>query len=117
MVEGRDAQAQKRVYGTEKTVRNLGPFSFSVDTHVRGLYQCGASTIAPGINGVTHSGLDAAAAVLGCGRDDLLTATGQRLRIYSAEDPATWPSEGPTRATPREAGEQGARLHDHEPRS
>jgi phytoene dehydrogenase-like protein len=105
------------IYGTEKTVRNLGPCSLSGDTHVRGLYPCGASTIAPGINGVTHSGLDAAAAVLGCGRDDLLTATGQRLRIYSAEDPATWPSEGPTRATPREAGEQGARLHDHEPRS
>jgi len=85
------------IYGTEKTVRNLGPFSFSVDTHLPGLYQCGASTIAPGINGVTHSGLDAAAAVLGCRREDLLTTTGQRLRVYSAEDPATWPREPPRR--------------------
>jgi hypothetical protein len=82
---------------------NLGPFGFTVDTHLHGLYQCGASTIAPGINGVTHSGLDAAAAVLGCERNDLLTATGQRLRIYAAEDPSTWPSDRPAPARPRSA--------------
>jgi phytoene dehydrogenase-like protein len=81
------------IYGTEKTLDNLGPFGFSVDTHIRGLFQCGASTIAPGINGVTNSGLQAAAAALGCNRDDLLTATGQSLRIYPAEDPSSWPEE------------------------
>jgi phytoene dehydrogenase-like protein len=79
------------IYGTEKTLGNLGPFSFAVTTHIRGLYQCGASTIAPGINGVTHSGLAAAAAALGCAPDDLLTASGQTLRIYPADDPASWP--------------------------
>ena len=81
------------IYGTEKTLGNLGPFGFSVETHIRGLYQCGASTFAPGINGVTHSGLSAAAAALGCNRDDLLTATGQTLRIYPSEDPSSWPQE------------------------
>ena len=81
------------IYGTEKTLGNLGPFSFAVTTHIPGLFQCGASTIAPGINGVTNSGLDAAAAVLGCPRDDLLTARGQTLRIYPAEDPSAWPAE------------------------
>lgn len=81
------------IYGTEKTLGNLGPFSFSVDTHIRGLFQCGASTIAPGINGVTSSGLAAAAAALGCERDELLTETGQTLRIYPAEDPAAWPRD------------------------
>lgn len=81
------------IYGTEKTLGNLGPLSFSVETHVRGLYQCGASTIAPGINGVTNSGLNAAAAALGCRRDDLLTATGQSLRIYPADDPSSWPED------------------------
>jgi phytoene dehydrogenase-like protein len=81
------------IYGTEKTLGNLGPFSFSVDTHIRALYQCGASTIAPGINGVTNSGLDAAAAALGCTRDDLLTATGQSLRVYPADDPSSWPED------------------------
>jgi phytoene dehydrogenase-like protein len=81
------------IYGTEKTLGNLGPLSFSVETHVRGLYQCGASTIAPGINGVTNSGLNAAAAALGCSRDDLLTATGQALRIYPSDDPSSWPED------------------------
>jgi all-trans-retinol 13,14-reductase len=81
------------IYGTEKTLDNLGPFSFSVGTHIEGLFQCGASTIAPGINGVTNSGLEAAAAALGCDRADLLTATGQSLRIYPAEDPSSWPEE------------------------
>jgi all-trans-retinol 13,14-reductase len=79
------------IYGTEKALGNLGPLSFSVDTHVRGLYQCGASTIAPGINGVTHSGLNAAAAALGCTREDLLTATAQSLRIFPSDHPESWP--------------------------
>ncbi len=81
------------IYGTEKTLGNLGPFSFPVETHIHGLFQCGASTIAPGINGVTNSGLNAAAAALGCPRDDLLTATGQSLRIYPADSPAAWPED------------------------
>jgi phytoene dehydrogenase-like protein len=81
------------IYGTEKRLGNLGPFSFSVDTHIHGLFQCGASTLAPGINGVTNSGLSAAAAALGCTREDLLTATGQSLRIYPADDPSSWPDD------------------------
>ena len=81
------------IYGTEKTLRNLGPFSFPVRSHIRGLFQCGASTIAPGINGVSKSGLAAAAAALDCEPDDLLTATGQQVRIYPAEDPGAWPED------------------------
>ncbi len=91
------------IYGTEKTLGNLGPLSFSVQTHITGLYQCGASTIAPGINGVTNSGLNAAAAALGCSRDDLLTATGQSLRIYPCEDPASWPADVLGRGAPGDA--------------
>ena len=81
------------IYGTEKTLGNLGPFGFGIETHLRGLYQCGASTMAPGINGVTHSGLSAAAAAVGCPTDELLTARGRSLRIYPAENPASWPPE------------------------
>ena len=81
------------IYGTEKTVGNLGPFGFAVDTHIHGLYQCGASIIAPGINGVTTSGLQAAAAALGCQPDELLTAQGQSLRVYPSEHPEEWPAE------------------------
>jgi phytoene desaturase len=79
------------IYGIEKSLRNLGPFSFPITTHIAGLYQCGASTIAPGILGVTTSGLLAAQAALGARRDELLTARGQSLRVYSAEDPSSWP--------------------------
>ena len=80
------------IYGTEKTIGNLGAFGFPVRTPIEGLFECGASTIAPGIHGVTRSGLAAAAAVLGCEQADLLTATGQTLRIYPSEDPSSWPS-------------------------
>jgi phytoene dehydrogenase-like protein len=79
------------MYGIEKSVRNLGPFSFPVRTHLDGLFQCGASTLAAGIHGVTTSGLAAAASALDCEDDDLLTATGQALRVYPADDPAAWP--------------------------
>jgi len=77
------------IYGAEKSLRNLGPFSFPVRTHINGLYQCGASTIAAGINGVTNSGLAAAVAALGCKEEELLTAN-QTLRARSAEDPESW---------------------------
>ncbi len=81
------------IYGIEKTLRNLGPLAFPIRTHVPGLYQCGASTLAPGILGVTTSGLLAAAAVLGVEHEELLSATGQTLRVYPAEDPGRWPRE------------------------
>jgi phytoene dehydrogenase-like protein len=79
------------IYGTEKSLHNLGPFSFPLRTSIRGLYQCGASTLAPGINGVSKSGLGAAAAALGCEPEELLTATGQAVRIFPAEDPSFRP--------------------------
>jgi all-trans-retinol 13,14-reductase len=79
------ASTRGAIYGTEKSLRNLGPLTFSVTTHIPGLYQCGASTVAPGILGVTTSGLLAAQAILGARRDELLTARGQSVRIHSAE--------------------------------
>jgi len=91
------------IYGTEKTLRNLGPFGFPVHTHIAGLFQCGASTLAAGINGVTKSGLAAAAAALACEPEELLTATGQELRIFPAEDPGAWPEALRPRRTPLSA--------------
>jgi phytoene dehydrogenase-like protein len=81
------------IYGTEKTLRNLGPFSLPARAPLECLFQCGSSTLAPGINGVTRSGLMAAAAALACEEDELLTETGQELRVYPAEDPTRWPEE------------------------
>lgn len=81
------------IYGIEKSLRNLGPLGFPVRTPIRGLYQCGASTLAGGIHGVSNSGLVAAAAVHGCEPGELLTATAQSLRIYPADHPEAWPAE------------------------
>jgi all-trans-retinol 13,14-reductase len=78
------------IYGVEHTLRNLGPLSFPVRTEIDGLFQCGASTLAPGIQGVTTSGLAAAAAALECRTEELLTATGQNLTILPSENPAAW---------------------------
>jgi phytoene dehydrogenase-like protein len=87
------ASPRGAIYGIEKTIGNLGPFAFPITTHVPGLFECGASTLAPGILGVSTSGLLAAAAALGGEPADLLTARGQTLRIYPAEDMAAWPTE------------------------
>jgi phytoene dehydrogenase-like protein len=95
------------IYGTEKRLRNLGPFSFPVRTRIPGLFQCGASTLAPGINGVSKSGVAAAAAALDCEPEDLLTATGQELRIYPADDPAAWPPELQPGRAPPDAARRG----------
>ena len=55
--------------------------------------QCGASTVGPGIRGVTISGRFAAAAVLGVASDGLRDAlSGQTLRTCAAEDPSTFPA-------------------------
>jgi all-trans-retinol 13,14-reductase len=81
------------IYGTENSLRNLGPFAFPVKTEIAGLFECGASTIAPGIHGVTRSGLAAAAAALRCDESELVTERGQTLRIYPADDPSAWPEE------------------------
>jgi phytoene dehydrogenase-like protein len=83
------------IYGTENTLRNLGPFSFPVRTVIPGLFECGASTLSPGIHGVTNSGLAAACAALECDESQVLNARSSPLRVYAAEDPSTWPAEWP----------------------
>ena len=79
------------LYGTEKLLRNIGPFGFSTRGDVRGLYLCGASTLGHGVAAATMSGVAVAKQVLGVRRDELLTGGGGELRLYNAEDPATWP--------------------------
>jgi all-trans-retinol 13,14-reductase len=80
------------VYGTEKTLKQMGPFSFSFKSEFENLYLCGASTLSHGVGGATHSGVEAAAKILNCSTQDLLKADpSQNIRIYDAEDKATWP--------------------------
>lgn len=80
------------VYGTEKTLNQVGPFAYKNRTEIENLYLCGASTLSHGVTGATYSGIEAAARILNCTKDDLLIEDeNQKLRIYDAEDQTTWP--------------------------
>ena len=80
------------VYGTEKTLNQVGPFSYKNKTEIENLYLCGASTLSHGVAGATHSGLATAAIILNCHSDDLIVADdNQKIRIYDAEDQNSWP--------------------------
>ncbi|WP_264564782.1 phytoene desaturase family protein [Flavobacterium sp. N3904] len=80
------------VYGTEKTLNQVGPFSYKNKSEIENLFLCGASTLSHGVGGATHSGVAAAALILKCTTDELLQdKINQKLRIYDAEDVSTWP--------------------------
>lgn len=80
------------VYGTEKTLNQVGPFSFKNKSEIENLYLCGASTLSHGVAGATQSGIVAAAGILDCKPEDLLLEdANQKIQIYDAEKPTTWP--------------------------
>jgi len=78
-------------YGTEKSRGQMGPFAYKRKTEIENLFLCGASTSAHGVSGAANSGLDAAATILECHREELLKEKNQRMRTYLSEDPSTWP--------------------------
>lgn len=80
------------LYGTEKTLDQIGPWAWGPGTPIDGLWLCGASTLSHGVSGATMSGLVAARAALGCRTRDLLREGEAPLRVYGAEDPSTWPA-------------------------
>ncbi len=80
------------VYGTEKTLKGVGPFAFKPKTEFENLFLCGASTLSHGVGGATNSGVNTAAKILGKRPEELLDGgDNQFLRIYDAEDPNSWP--------------------------
>jgi phytoene dehydrogenase-like protein len=80
------------VYGTEKSLKHIGPFAFKAKSEIENLYLCGASILSHGVAGASHSGVDTAAIILGCEADELKKPQDdQHLRIYEAEDPASYP--------------------------
>jgi all-trans-retinol 13,14-reductase len=79
------------VYGTEKTLRQIGPFAYKSKTEIENLFLCGASTLSHGVTGATYSGLETAARILNCKSEDFLKNNeNQVIRIFDAEDTATW---------------------------
>ncbi|MXN89997.1 NAD(P)-binding protein [Flavobacterium sp. Sd200] len=80
------------VYGTEKTLKYVGPFAYKNKAEINNLYLTGASTLSHGVAGATYSGVETAAKILQCKRDDLLiTDDNQNIRIFDADDASTWP--------------------------
>jgi len=79
------------VYGTEKTLSQVGPFAFKNKTEINNLYLCGASTLSHGVTGATYSGLETAARILNCNSTDLIHEDdSQSITIFDAENPDSW---------------------------
>jgi all-trans-retinol 13,14-reductase len=81
------------VYGTEKSFKQTGPFSYSKKSEIENLYLCGASILSHGVAGASNSGVTTAAAVLQCKPEALLSPQpNQEVRIYEAENQTHWPA-------------------------
>ena len=75
------------VYGTEKSLKHIGPFAFKPKSEIENLYLCGASILSHGVAGASHSGVDTASKILGCHPDELKEPRpNQELLILEAED-------------------------------
>lgn len=80
------------VYGTEKSLKHIGPFAYNQKSEIENLYLCGASIVSHGVAGASYSGVQTAAAILGCKQDDLIQPeASQHLRVYEAEDASDYP--------------------------
>jgi all-trans-retinol 13,14-reductase len=79
------------MYGIDKGVWQAGPLGFRTHTEFKNLYLCGASTMAHGVAYSTNSGVTAAAKILDCSPQELLSSGGAKLKIYSCEDTTAWP--------------------------
>ena len=80
------------VYGTEKSLKNIGPFAYKAKSEIENLYLCGASILSHGVAGASHSGVDTAAQILQCHPDELKKPQeDQFLRIYEAETSTDYP--------------------------
>jgi phytoene dehydrogenase-like protein len=80
------------VYGTQKSLYQIGPNAYKPKSEIKNLYLCGASILAHGITGATFSGVDTAANILGTTQDELLKIEGdQKLKIYDADDNSNYP--------------------------
>ncbi len=75
------------VYGTEKSLKHIGPFAFKANSEIENLYLCGASILSHGVAGASHSGVDTASRILGCHPDELKEPRpNQELLVLEAED-------------------------------
>jgi all-trans-retinol 13,14-reductase len=81
------------LYGTEKTLLQIGPFGQPLRTSIGGLWMVGASTLGHGVMSAHISGLVVAAKVLGCAVPELFKDDGGAITIVPSEHPEAWPAE------------------------
>ena len=75
------------VYGTAKTMQNIGPNAYRPKSEIENLYLCGASILSHGVAGASSSGVTTAGVILGKTHDELLAHDGSlNLKIYDAEN-------------------------------
>jgi len=80
------------VYGTEKSFKQTGPFSFQTKSEIENLYLCGASVMSHGVAGAGYSGVQTAAKILKCRTEDLMQTEGMNnVRTFEAEDQENYP--------------------------
>lgn len=79
------------LYGTEKTLLQVGPFGQQLTTSIRGLWMCGASTLSHGVLGAHVSGLAVAARLLRCRLPELFRKDGGDITLLPSEHPELWP--------------------------
>jgi all-trans-retinol 13,14-reductase len=81
------------LYGTDKTLLQIGPFAQPLSTSIEGLWMCGASTLSHGVMGAHISGLAAASQLLRCRMSSLLEDGGERITLLPSEHPELWPRD------------------------
>lgn len=79
------------LYGTAKSISQVGPGAFQTKSPIKNLFLCGASTLSHGVSGATYSGLAAAGKILNCSMRDLLKQKGPEIKIYPSDDMTQWP--------------------------
>ena len=80
------------VYGTEKSLRQIGPFGHKAKSEIENLYLCGASILSHGVAGAAYSGVNTAAMILNTTEEEMFKADElQNIRIYDAEDSSDYP--------------------------
>lgn len=87
------AATRGNLYGTEKSLFQIGPFGQQLRTSIRGLWMCGASTLSHGVMGAQITGLIAAAQILRCRVSELMRPDGGKITLLPSEDPSAWPKE------------------------
>jgi phytoene dehydrogenase-like protein len=114
------ASTRGNLYGTAKTLGQVGPFAQPLKTSIGGLWMCGASTLSHGVMGAHISGLVVAAKLLRCRVSELFKSDGGAITVLPSDDASRWPARLLRRggdgqgAAANEAAGEGEGEGDHE---